>query len=310
MAREKEDVGEMNSPTPATLRRSCVRFRKWLSPGDTAGRNEESTADERSQRGAGWKGHQGSGWGVFVVRGGADVKRGQTASTEVEHTHTHAHTHQEARQRKGWCCVGGVLALSLLVSRRLVLKRIHRCVPVGPDKRDLRAERGGEGRTERQRGKQPWRRKRKRCCATWTGCWRRRICLNTEMGSWISSLPHMRSSRWDGGRTAGCRGDTHIHTHVQYGSGTRCQERETCLKISKWKVLLVFWRDVLSLCASTCVLKGHLSCKSVHVRVCETNVCVWRHWFRGVAFCERISCGVVGGVGGRGGVCFVRVYSQ
>lgn len=37
------------------------------------------------------------------MRGGADVERGQTASTEVEHTHTytHKHTHQEARQRKG-----------------------------------------------------------------------------------------------------------------------------------------------------------------------------------------------------------------
>lgn len=64
---------------------------------------------------------------------------------------------------------------------------------------------------------------------------------------------------------------THTHTRVQYGSRTRCQERETCLKIFKCKVVLVFWRDVLSLCVSTCVLKGHLSCKSV--RVCVKRVC-------------------------------------
>lgn len=69
------------------------------------------------------EGRQGSGCTASVVRGGADLEGGQSASTEVEHTHsqyTYIRTRKPSRGR-GWCRVGGVRSLSVSASGRLVL---------------------------------------------------------------------------------------------------------------------------------------------------------------------------------------------
>lgn len=139
MAREKKDEREINSLTLGNARkRETVCLRKWLLPEGYGRQKWREWSRRRSQWSTGWKGQQGSGWRAFVVRGGADVEGGQTASTEVEHTlmHTYTHTRKPSRGR-GWCCVGGVLALSLSASRRLVLKGKHWCVQAGLEEGDL-----------------------------------------------------------------------------------------------------------------------------------------------------------------------------
>lgn len=96
-------------------------LRKWFLPEDTEERNKENEGEDSDRNGL--CSHQGSGWIAFVVRGGADVKGGQTSSTEVEqwraHTlahraYTHTRSHQEAQQWKGvGLCRRGPLSFSL-----------------------------------------------------------------------------------------------------------------------------------------------------------------------------------------------------
>lgn len=100
-----------------------------------------------------WRGHQGSSCRAFGLRGGAALEGGQTVSTEVEHTLMHTQcTHADTRKPsggRGWCCVGGVLSLSLSAFRRLILKGKHWCVQAGPDEGGSQAERGEEEAKER-----------------------------------------------------------------------------------------------------------------------------------------------------------------
>lgn len=95
-------------------------LRKWTE--NTEESNEKTEADEIPCVAQAEEGHQGSGCTASVVRGGADLEGGLTASTEVEHTLTvHIHTDQEAQQRKGVVlCRRGPL-FSVSASGRLVL---------------------------------------------------------------------------------------------------------------------------------------------------------------------------------------------
>lgn len=75
-------------------------LRKWTE--NTEESDEKTEADAIPHVAQAEEGHQGSVCTVSVVRGGADLEGGQSASTEVEHTLTvHIHTDQEAQQRKG-----------------------------------------------------------------------------------------------------------------------------------------------------------------------------------------------------------------
>lgn len=94
---------------------ASVCLRKWTE--NTEESNEKTEADEIPRVAQAEEGHQGSGCTASVVRGGADLEGGQTASTEVEHTLTvHIHTDQEAQQRKGVVlCRRGPLSFCLRV---------------------------------------------------------------------------------------------------------------------------------------------------------------------------------------------------